>query len=364
MVGLGIGAGAGLGLGFGIGTHYATVLLDTRRSVLYPERVLGADEGTVTLARSRLVLQPGVWGLRWSEGLAVLGPVLRDDKRGVVRRLLSGPVPPVGPAVVDAGPYDPDPGAHGLTFDEVMIDTPLGPAPAWEVPAAGTTWAIAIHGRGGTRREALRILPALHALGLPQLVVSYRNDPEAPPSPDGFFHLGDTEWEDLEAAVRYAASRGARRIVLVGWSMGAAICGAFLDRSAEAHLVEAMVWDAPLVDWRACLRLQAANRLVPPALVPLATATATRRIGIDFDRFDLRRTPPKHRPPTFIVHSGPDTAVPASSSRALAAAGRALGWPIRYLEVPDVEHTAAWNADPERYEQAVTAFLRDAGAVA
>jgi hypothetical protein len=118
------------------------------------------------------------------------------------------------------------------------------------------------------------------------------------------------------------------------------------------------------VDWRACLRLQAANRLVPPALVPLATATATRRIGIDFDRFDLRRTPPKHRPPTFIVHSGPDTAVPASSSRALAAAGRALGWPIRYLEVPDVEHTAAWNADPERYEQAVTAFLRDAGAVA
>jgi fermentation-respiration switch protein FrsA (DUF1100 family) len=98
--------------------------------------------------------------------------------------------------------------------------------------------------------------------------------------------------------------------------------------------------------------------------VPLATATATRRIGIDFDRFDLRRTPPKHRPPTFIVHSGPDTAVPASSSRALAAAGRALDWPIRYLEVPGVEHTAAWNADPERYEQAVTTFLRDAGVVA
>ncbi|MCW0212024.1 MAG: prolyl oligopeptidase family serine peptidase [Pseudonocardia sp.] len=361
LTGLGIGAGAGLGLGLGIGTYYATVLLDTRRSELYPERVLSSGDGTVTLARSRLVLQPGVWGLRWPDGLAVLGPVLRDDRHGVVRRVSAGPVPPVGPAVVDAGPFDPDPGAHGLSFTEVTVDTPLGPAPAWEIPAPGSTWAISVHGRASSRREALRIVPALHALGLPQLVISYRNDPEAPPSPDGRFHLGDTEWEDLEAAVRYAVSRGARRIVLVGWSMGAAVSGAFLDRSTEAHLVDAVVWDAPLVDWRACLRLQAANRLVPPALVPLATATVTRRIGVDFDRFDLRRNPPAHRPPTFIVHSGPDSAVPAGSSRALAAAGREIGWPIRYLEVPGVEHTASWNADPARYERAVSDFLRDVG---
>jgi hypothetical protein len=32
---------------------------------------------------------------------------------------------------------------------------------------------------------------------------------------------------------------------------------------------------------------------------------------------------------------------------------------MRYLEVPAVEHTAAWNADPEAYERAVTTFLTE-----
>jgi fermentation-respiration switch protein FrsA (DUF1100 family) len=85
----------------------------------------------------------------------------------------------------------------------------------------------------------------------------------------------------------------------------------------------------------------------------------SRRIGIDFDRFDLRRRPPATRPPTLVIHSSADTAVPVAASRALAAAAPELGWPMRYLEVPDVEHTASWNADPAAYERAVAAFLAD-----
>ena len=30
---------------------------------------------------------------------------------------------------------------------------------------------------------------------------------------------------------------------------------------------------------------------------------------------------------------------------------------MTYLEVPHAEHTAAWNADPAAYEDAVTRFL-------
>ena len=51
--------------------------------------------------------------------------------------------------------------------------------------------------------------------------------------------------------------------------------------------------------------------------------------------------------------------MPVAPSRALVAAAPALGWPMRYLEVPDVEHTGSWNADPAAYEQAVTSFLAD-----
>jgi pimeloyl-ACP methyl ester carboxylesterase len=368
-IGLGVGLGASAAGAAGIGWFYSSVLLDTSLRPVYPERIRAADARTVTLTSTRLTAQPGTWGLRWAvpgtgtEALAVIGPVVAERRREVVRPLLAGPVPEAGTAaVLDTGPYDPDPGARNLPFDDVDVPGPLGPFPAWFVPAAdgaGETWAIMVHGRGGSRREALRMLPALHRRGFPQLVVTYRNDIGAPASPDGLYHLGDTEWEDVAAAVRYATDRGARRVVLFGWSMGGAITGAFLDRAPEAASVAAVVWDAPLVDWRATLRQQARNRRLPPGLSPLAGAVTSRRIGIDFDRFDLRRRPPATRPPTLVIHSSADTAVPVAASRALAAAAPELGWPMRYLEVPDVEHTASWNADPAAYERAVAAFLAD-----
>ncbi|GAA0931099.1 alpha/beta hydrolase [Pseudonocardia zijingensis] len=364
-VGTGLGVGLGVGAGAaGIGWFYSSVLLDTSVRPVFPERVLAVGDGTVVLAASRLAAQPGTWGLRWAtergSGLAVMGPVAVADRREVVRPLVDGDTPEPGtPAVLDAGPYDPDPAARGLPFEDVDVPGPLGAYPAWWVPAAGDTWVVLVHGRGGARREALRILPTLHALGLPQLVITYRNDEGAPASPDGRYHLGDTEWEDVEAAVRFAVARGARRIVLYGWSMGGAVTGAFLDRSVEADRVAAVVWDAPLVDWRATLRRQARNRHLPPGLSPLATAVTSRRIGIDFDRFDLVRNPPAVRPPTLVVHSAGDTAVPVSASRALAAAAPGLDWPLRYLEVPEAEHTGSWNADPAAYERAVSSFLED-----
>jgi hypothetical protein len=355
--GLGVGAGFGAASA-GVGWFYSSVLLDPTQRPVYPERVLAVGPASITLAATRLAAQPGTWGLRWPEGLAVMGPVTAARDGEVVRTLLGGhrPVPGIT-AVLDTGPFDPDPSARGLAFETVDVATPLGPSPAWLVPASRDTWVIMIHGRGGSRREALRVLPALHGLGFPVLVPTYRNDEEAPASPDGHYHLGDTEWLDVEAAVELALERGARRIVLFGWSMGGAITAAFLDRSVHASLVDAMVWDAPLVDWRATLRLQARNRRLPPGLTPFATTATRMRIGIDFDRFDLRRRPPAVRPPTLIVHSTEDTAVPVGPSRALAAVAASLDWPIEYLEVPDVEHTASWNADPEAYERAVAGFL-------
>jgi uncharacterized protein len=367
-VGAGVGLGVGVGLGAGaagLGWFYSSVLLDTSSRSVFPERVLQAADGTVTLAATRLTLQPGTWGLRWpsaaGDRLAVIGPLVQVPAPAgdtVVRRLLAGPVPEPGTAaVLDAGPYDPDPGARGIPFEEVEVPGPLGDYPAWWVPGDDDAWVVLVHGRGGSRREALRVLPALHARGHPQLVVSYRNDEGAPASPDGYHHLGDTEWEDVEAAIRYARTRGARRIVLFAWSMGGAVTGAVLDRSPEASAVAAVIWDAPLVDWRATLRQQARNRRLPSGLSPLASLAASRRIGIDFDRFDLRRHPPAVRPPTLLVHSTGDTAVPVSASRALVAAAPDLDWPMRYFEVPDVEHTGSWNADPAAYEHAVTSFL-------
>ena len=83
-----------------------------------------------------------------------------------------------------------------------------------------------------------------------------------------------------------------------------------------------------------------------------------RRIGIDFDRFDLIAHPPAVRPPTLVIHTTGDSAVPvAAQPRARRRRPPRWAGRSRYLEVPDVEHTAAWNADPAAYEDAVTRFL-------
>ena len=67
--------------------------------------------------------------------------------------------------------------------------------------------------------------------------------------------------------------------------------------------------------------------------------------------------PPGSRPPTLLLHSDGDTAVPVELSRDLAAAAPGLDWPVTYREFAGTEHTGSWNADPEGYEAAVTGFL-------
>lgn len=343
----------------GVGWYYSGQLLEPAQARPgYPETITGVGDGTVSLAESRVSVLPGTWGLVWPDGAARVGGIT-GRSGGVVTRELVGSAPPVGAKVrMETAVWTGDPrAALGLEYRDVVVRTELGDAPAWLVPGTSSTWVVAVHGRGGSRTEALRVVPALHGAGLPVLAVTYRNDAGAPPSPDGLFHLGDTEWRDVEAAVRYALEHGARDVVLYGWSMGGAIVGQFLGRSGEADEVVGVVLDAPVTSWTRTLELQSRNRGVPTQLVPVAELVSDWRADLEFERFDLVDHPPAHKPRTLLFHGGADGTVPVSASRDLAAASHRLGWPMRYVEVPAADHTAAWNVDPAAYERTVTEFV-------
>lgn len=193
----------------------------------------------ITLKRSETSQRPGVYGLVWQGGHAIAGPVLSATSETVTRRLrdVSGYLPPGTKAGFDSNVYSGNPAeALGLPYRSVNVPDELGPMPAWEVPAGGQggarqtaqdrqtkAWAIVVHGINDDREVGLRIAPALRRAGFNSLLISYRDDLGAPDSPDGLHHQGQTEWRDLEAAVRYALRCGANEIVLDGYSMGGAL---------------------------------------------------------------------------------------------------------------------------------------------
>ena len=226
--------------------------------------------------------------------------------------------------------------------------------PAWLVPARGDTWAIVVHGINSTLQTGLRIAPALHRAELPALLIGYREDLGAPPSPDGFHHMGQTEWRDLGAAARYALDHGARRLLLVGYSMGGAIVSQFMQRSPLAGRVSGLVLEAPALDWEETLEFNATEMGFPAfASLPVKWAIGAR-IDADWDSLDALRHPEDFQLPSLVFHGTEDDLVPISTSDDFAAL---LPRRVTYFRVPRAGHTQAWNVNPPLYERRLNSFL-------
>jgi hypothetical protein len=348
-----------------VGWVYSDELTRPAGDVTYDLEVLDVAEDTVTVTGGRDQGLPGTYGLAWPDGFARVGELVSRESVGdqqlFTRELLvveRGTLQVGQPVRWEQAVFAGDPRTvHGLAFDEVTFRSDVGDLPAWVVPpagGAGDTWAIAVHGRGGSRAEALRILPTLHEAGLTTMVITYRNDRDAPPSPDRRYHLGDSEWQDVEAAMAWARQQGAERFVLVGWSMGGATVLQALDRAADAALVERVVLDSPAVDWAGTLQQQARNRGLPAWLATPTILMAQGRFGIDFDRLDWVARAGELSVPILLFHGPDDLFVPWEGSREIARTRPDLVT----LEVVDgAEHTKSWNVDPARYEDAVAEFL-------
>lgn len=341
------------------GWHYASVLLTPATAISYDDRVVVSEGGTVRLADSPAARAAGTYGLAWVGGFATVGPPTIAADGTIARPLVAGPTPPPGPVALTSEPRRGDPRqALGLEFSDLPVPDERGEQlPVWYVRGTGHgRLAIIVHGRGVTREEGLRIAGPLHASGLCVQLASYRNDDGAPRSPDGYYHLGDSEWRDLDAVVRAALARGEREIVLVGFSTGGAIVEAFLDRADPAvrNAVHGVILDSPVLDWRALLDQQARNRGLPTALTAVAERVASARAGIDWNGLDVTRRADHLLTPRLVIVGTSDTTNPIAPARRLASARPDI---VTLLEFPGAGHVRAWNVDPARYERAVRDFV-------
>ena len=381
-------AGASSALAAGLAAAAAATVF-ARRIVtpdgLRPEdvEVISVADDLVTLrAEAETTLLIGRYGL-WQDGGAVharLGPVIEHDAQAgtVLRRVLDVEGGRLRPGLARWNQYffagDPS-SALGLAYQDIEVPGEAGALHGWlvpgapltqsgSVPVAGSTWAILVHGRGATREECLRALPVLHRLGVTSLVASYRTTAGLPNMPVvGRYHLGDTEWQDVESAVVYAAEQGAEEIVLIGWSMGGAIAMQTVSRSWTAERVKGIVLDAPVLDWRDVLAHQARLNRVPPAVGRLGQSVLSHRSAwrlagteapVDLDRLDWVTRAAELTHPVLLIHSDDDEYVPSGPSRRFAEARPDL---VSYLSIDGARHCKEWNVDPEAWDAAVARFL-------
>jgi pimeloyl-ACP methyl ester carboxylesterase len=276
--------------------------------------------------------------------------------KSVTRRLssVSGRLARGTKAAIDPDVWVGDPQtALGIEFSAVTYPDPLGAMPAWLVPGGGSTWVIFVHGIDGSMAGGFRPLVTLHSLALPSLLISYRNDAGAPRSPDHLIHLGMTEWQDLDAAARWALGRGARNLILYGDSMGGAIVTRFMHESARARDVIGLVLDAPVLDWRSVIDHEA-SKLHLPFMAPPVREVISLRIGMNWDSMDEIARVRQFHVPILLFQGESDPLVPPSDSQRFAAQLPGLA---TYVPVPHAGHIESWNVDPATYEARLRAFL-------
>ncbi|WP_426937473.1 alpha/beta hydrolase family protein [Brevibacterium sp. LE-L] len=325
---------------------------------------LPADEETTV---------PGTYGLYFNQGAghAVIGDIVEYDPRSrtVSREILSVTRGDIRRAWRGrwTGIVYPDPVAAGVNFDDIEIRSDAGRLPAWLLPTdhpePQETWAILIHGRASTRAEGLRAAPVLNTLGVPAIAMSYRNDAEVRVETTSRYGLGDTEWIDVDAAIDCAVARGAKNVVLFGWSMGGAIALQAASRGRNRRYVTSLVLDGPVVDWVNVLDGQAKKNLLPTPIAKLTLEMITQpwarpitglETPLDLDRMDWVTRAAELDVPVLLIHSDDDEFVPSGPSHALASVRRDLVTMPTYSKA---HHTKEWNIDPVRWEDDVANFL-------
>lgn len=293
--------------------------------------------------------------------LAIAGYFLAHGTASLLR------LGPIAAALATASPPE-DPLALGyrgnpmqaltLPFQTVPIETPLGPAEAWLVPANGPEAgrAIYVHGIAGAREDGYRHLSMLHEAGWSVLLISYRNDPAAPAAPEGMYGFGLLEWPDLEAAVDYMSpGPDGPGLLIVAESMGGAILGQFLAQSALADRVGAVALDSPAISFSAVVRHLAASKGQPLSgpMAWVALQILPYKTGLTLSGAEVADIFATFPGPLFIAHGAGDPIVPLAPSEALAAAR--AGETVSLWTGAD--HLGSFAEDPAAYREAFARFL-------
>jgi fermentation-respiration switch protein FrsA (DUF1100 family) len=351
----------GLGFSSGIGDNYVDLQsLDGPRTFGYVITGFVNDAVTLEGGDGGELTRDGVWGLAYPGGYGRIGEVISNSGVSVTREFVTAegedPVPG-SVARLDPATWSGGPEAAGLAYEDVTFTTELGAYPSWLIGAPADTWLIVVHHKGVSRDEGLRMASIAADAGLATLIVSYRNDRDAPPGPEQEYTWGVTEWRDLEGAVRYAGANGASRVIAAGYGMGGSIVMAFLEQSELANEVSAVILDSPVIDLSATVAHDLSQDTLgevfdlPTAFNASARLIGGWRFGLDWNALDYGDAPPTI--PMLIFHGDADQVTPLAESQGFAAASSR----VELVVTEGAGFTESWNVDPDAYRTTVLSFI-------
>jgi fermentation-respiration switch protein FrsA (DUF1100 family) len=253
---------------------------------------------------------------------------------------------------------DDDPGRHDIAYETVSFASPLDGAPlaGWYMPSPRSTGRAIVIAPGIDNNRlvsgiALELAPGLLAAGFDVLTFDLRGEGESGGDPIAF---GAREQWDVLGAVREVQARGASRVGVLGFSLGAV--SAILAAARSPDIV-AVVADSSFADLTETLRQEFEGRNhLPGPLADYGLALYRLMSGTEPDDVSPERSVGAIAPrPLLIIQGTDDQTVPvADSERLLLAAGGPTT--DRWL-VPGGRHAESYHADPSSYQSRVTSFF-------
>ncbi len=338
------------------------IITPPKRPDYQQDKITEVAAEDITLLSTPDTIRPGIYELSFPGGMAKVGEVIETYDNVVRRKLLEVPYgKPTKGGADFGGVYGGDPQSRlGLEYEDIELEINIGSIPAWVITSKEVdgvfrdAWAILIHGLGQERSYCLQYIPMLASLGINCIIASYRNDRDAPKSPDGKYRLGLAECQEAEAALDYALAHGAGQIFLYGFSTGGSIVMQTMKRSAVAKQVNAVILDGPVLDWQRVLYDQCRQRHLPSFVGKMVMKILEVTKSIDFSGLNVVDNDLNLSCPILILHGRDDRLVPFSSSELFAAKHPN----VILCDFKEGGHMSLMNSNQNKYQAEVINFLK------
>ena len=332
-----------------------------------------------------VMLEDGIYGVLGENGSAVVSSILSLEGDIITREILqingelkigervssssllkieNGKYSILGTndyeGIDESGKYTPK-SVSDTDYEYIEYESDLGMFPAYLTSEGETGVVIFVHGfRGAFERDFTAMLraPDFGNLGYRSMIISYRNDANAPKDPSGLYQYGVTEWIDLDNAIKYVEQNiNPDRIVLWGTSGGGGPVTSWLQNNPDSDRVDGIIFEAPVISFWESVEVNGKARypFIPELFFPYIKLFTEVRYGVDFDTMDFRDALVMSEVPVLLFHGDDDEWVPVDMSDYIAENRRTN---FTYIRMSNVGHVTSWNADPVRYIFEIEKFLK------